>query len=122
MRDRVALIVAAGRGTRFGGAAPKQYLPFGDTTVLGAAAMALRPFMPVACVIHPDDGEQYRSATAGLDLLPPIFGGPTRQASVSNGLEALADDPPEHVLDPRCRAPGPSCGGRAPDTGGAGDA
>jgi len=98
MRDRIALIVAAGRGTRFGGPAPKQYLPFGDTTVLGAAAMALRPFMPVACVIHPDDRAQYEAATAGLDLLPPVFGGPDRQASVRNGLEALADEPPEHVL------------------------
>lgn len=98
MRDRIALIVAAGRGTRFGGPAPKQYLPLGDRTVLAAAAMALRPFMPVACVIHPDDCEQYRSATAGLDLLEPVFGGPDRQASVRNGLEALADDPPRHIL------------------------
>lgn len=98
MRDRIALIVAAGRGTRFGGPEPKQYLPLGDRTVLAAAAMALRPFMPVACVIHPDDGERYRAATAGLDLLPPVFGGPDRQASVRNGLEALAVDPPGHVL------------------------
>ena len=98
MQHRIALIVAAGRGTRFGGPEPKQYLPYGDRTVLGAAAMALRPFMPVACVIHPDDSERYRSATAGLDLLPPAFGGPDRQASVRNGLEALAADPPEHVL------------------------
>jgi len=98
MRDRIALIVAAGRGTRFGGPEPKQYLPLGDRTVLAAAAMALRPFMPVACVIHPDDGERYRAATAGLDLLAPVFGGPDRQASVRNGLEALAADPPGHVL------------------------
>ena len=98
MRDRIALIVAAGRGTRFGGPEPKQYLPLGDRTVLAAAAMALRPFMPVACVIHPDDGDRYRAATAGLDLLPPAFGGPDRQASVRNGLEALAADPPRHVL------------------------
>ncbi len=98
MRDRIALIVAAGRGTRFGGPEPKQYLPLGDRTVLAAAAMALRPFMPVLCVIHPDDGERYRAATAGLDLLPPVFGGPDRQASVRNGLEALAGDPPAHVL------------------------
>ena len=98
MRDHIALIVAAGRGTRFGGPAPKQYLPFGGTTVLAAATMALRPFMPVLCVIHPDDCEQYRAATAGLDLMPPVFGGPDRQASVRNGLEALAGDPPAHVL------------------------
>ncbi len=98
MQDCIALIVAAGRGTRFGGPAPKQYLPFRDTTVLGGAVMALRPFMPVACVIHPDDQAQYEAATAGLDLLPPVPGGPDRQASVRNGLEALAADPPGHVL------------------------
>ncbi len=98
MRDRIALIVAAGRGTRFGGPEPKQYLSLGDRTVLAAAAMALRPFMPVACVIHPDDGERYSAATAGLDLLPPVFGGADRQASVRHGLEALAADPPRHVL------------------------
>ncbi|MDE0410243.1 MAG: bifunctional 2-C-methyl-D-erythritol 4-phosphate cytidylyltransferase/2-C-methyl-D-erythritol 2,4-cyclodiphosphate synthase, partial [Alphaproteobacteria bacterium] len=88
----------AGRGTRFGGPEPKQYLPFGDTNVLAAAAMALRPFMPVACVIHPDDRARYSSATAGLDLLAPVPGGPDRQSSVRNGLEALAGDPPELVL------------------------
>ena len=98
MRDRIALIVAAGRGTRFGGPEPKQYLPLGGGTVLAAAVMALRPFMPVACVIHPDDGSRYRAATAGLDLLAPVFGGPDRQASVRNGLEALAGDPPRLVL------------------------
>ena len=56
MRDRIALIVAAGRGTRFGGPEPKQYLPLGGGTVLAAAVMALRPFLPFACGIHPDDG------------------------------------------------------------------
>ena len=98
MQDCIALVVAAGRSTRFGGPKPKQYMPFGDRTVLAAAAMALRPFMPVACVIHPDDTGRYRSATAGLDLLPPVFGGANRQESVRNGLEALAGDPPRHVL------------------------
>ena len=98
MQDHIALIVAAGRGTRFGGPEPKQYLPYRDRTVLGVAVMTLRPFMPVVCVIHPDDCERYHSATAGLDLLPPVFGGPDRQASVRNGLEALITNPPRHVL------------------------
>ena len=98
MRHCVALIVAAGRGERFGGPAPKQYLAFDGETALGRAAMALRPFMPALCVIHPDDRARYEAATAGLDLLAPVAGGADRQASVRNGLEALAGDPPRHVL------------------------
>jgi len=41
-------------------------------------------------VIHRDDGGLYADAAAGLDVLPPAFGGATRQQSVRAGLEALA--------------------------------
>ena len=40
-------------------------------------------------VIHPDDAALYQAAVAGLELLPPVPGGATRQASVRAGLEAL---------------------------------
>ena len=49
-------------------------------------------------VIHPEDVEMFRSSAAGLDLLPPVFGGATRQASVRAGLEALAPRKPDIVL------------------------
>jgi 2-C-methyl-D-erythritol 4-phosphate cytidylyltransferase/2-C-methyl-D-erythritol 2,4-cyclodiphosphate synthase len=49
-------------------------------------------------VIHPDDTALYAAAAADLDLLPPVFGGTTRQASVRAGLEALAAHRPEVVL------------------------
>jgi 2-C-methyl-D-erythritol 4-phosphate cytidylyltransferase/2-C-methyl-D-erythritol 2,4-cyclodiphosphate synthase len=49
-------------------------------------------------VIHPDDMAAYETASKGLKLLPPVFGGTTRQASVRAGLEALSSRQPEIVL------------------------
>jgi len=45
MSGNYAVIVAAGRGSRFGGPLPKQYLPLGGGTVLrhAAAAFAIHP-------------------------------------------------------------------------------
>lgn len=96
-----ALIVAGGRGERLGNDRPKQYLELEGQTVL---ARAIRPFLDhprirhVRTVIAPEHDGYYRAAVAGFDLLPPVAGGVTRQASVLAGLEALADDPPELVL------------------------
>ena len=53
-----ALIVAAGRGTRFGGTVPKQYLPLGGGTVLrhAVAAFARHPRIAgVQVVIRDED-------------------------------------------------------------------
>ena len=97
-----ALIVAAGRGTRFGGTPPKQYRALGGRAVL---ARSVRAFLDhalvdgVRVVIHPDDRRLYDTAVAGLDLPEPVTGGATRQQSVLNGLEALARHaPPRRVL------------------------
>lgn len=40
----------------------------------------------------------YEKATVGLKIMPPVFGGATRQASVRAGLEALAAQRPDIVL------------------------
>lgn len=98
-----ALIVCAGRGTRMGPGAPKQYRPLGGGAVLRHTAEAfLRhpEITDVAVVIHAEDGALYEEAVRGLALRPPITGGGTRDASVRLGLEALAagDDPPGRVL------------------------
>ena len=96
-----ALIVCAGRGTRMGPGAPKQYRLLGGTAVLRHTALAFRlhpAITGIAAVIHRDDGALYEAATDGLDLAPPIVGGATRDASVRLGLEALAADPPDLVL------------------------
>jgi len=96
-----ALIVAAGRGTRLGGEVPKQYLPLGGQPLLrhSIAAFAHHAAIDmVRVVIHDDDLSYYRSATEGLELLPPVPGGADRQSSVRLGLESLVDLVPDRVL------------------------
>lgn len=92
MAKVVALVVAAGRGRRFGGDLPKQYQDLAGRPVLRhtLAALAVNPQIDaVRAVIHPDDIDLYREAAAGLGLLDPVFGGETRQDSVRLGLESL---------------------------------
>lgn len=90
-----ALIVAAGRGSRAGPGAPKQYRDLGGMTVLRRAVLALAAHPSVASVrvvIHADDRAAHDAALAGLPVAPPVIGGATRQDSVRLGLEALAAD------------------------------
>ncbi|HEX7006245.1 MAG TPA: bifunctional 2-C-methyl-D-erythritol 4-phosphate cytidylyltransferase/2-C-methyl-D-erythritol 2,4-cyclodiphosphate synthase [Alphaproteobacteria bacterium] len=101
MAGCVALIVAAGRGVRFGGDLPKQYRRLGGVPVLrhSLEAFARHPHIDaVRAVIHPDDRPLYDEAAAGLDLLPPVAGGAERQDSVRLGLESLESLAPDHVL------------------------
>jgi len=49
-------------------------------------------------VIHPDDKAPYEAAATGLQLMGPVMGGATRQASVRSGLEALSGSKPDIVL------------------------
>jgi 2-C-methyl-D-erythritol 4-phosphate cytidylyltransferase / 2-C-methyl-D-erythritol 2,4-cyclodiphosphate synthase len=101
------IVVAAGRGVRFGTEVPKQYLRFGGRSTL---SYALRAFIEhplvqrIVTVIHPDDEEAFRSAVPefgealATGRLASAFGGATRQASVSEGMEALAASGPDVVL------------------------
>jgi 2-C-methyl-D-erythritol 4-phosphate cytidylyltransferase / 2-C-methyl-D-erythritol 2,4-cyclodiphosphate synthase len=52
----------------------------------------------VRAVIHPDDRAFYDAAAVGLDLLPPVHGGASRQESVRLGLESLEAMGPQTVL------------------------
>ncbi len=96
-----AVIVAAGRGTRAGGDMPKQFRPIGGEAML---RRTLSMFVEAPCVglvqpvIGAEDGALYRDAAAGMETLPPVTGGTTRQASVRAGLEALAAHAPDIVL------------------------
>ena len=97
-----ALIVAAGRGSRAGPGAPKQYRELAGEPVLRRtlAAFAAHPdISSVLTVIHADDREAYGAASADLPkLMAPCMGGATRQASVKAGLEALTVSKPDYVL------------------------
>src|SRR4051812_41077344 len=96
-----AVVVAAGRGLRTGTPQPKQFQPLGGEPVLRHSLATFARHAGIArvqAVIHPDDAALYAQASNGLDLLPPAFGGATRQASVRAGLEALAGKPPDIVV------------------------
>jgi len=91
-----AVIVAGGRGSRMGPGEPKQYRDLnGDMLIRHTLlAFARHPGIDaVLTVIHADDRAAFDAASAGIPrLLAPVIGGPTRQASVRAGLEALAAD------------------------------
>lgn len=97
----IALIVAAGRGHRFGGEFPKQYMALSGRPVLRHTLEVFAGHSQVdlvRTVIHPDDRAFYESAADGLEILPPVHGGVTRQDSVRLGLESLRDLAPSKIL------------------------
>ncbi len=101
MASCIALVAAAGRGTRLGAPLPKQYLPLAGKPVLrySLETLARHPGIDaVRVVFNPDDAASYEAAARGLDLLPPVAGGAARQDSVRLGLESLATAPPARVL------------------------
>src|SRR5262249_25001680 len=80
---------------------PKQYRHVLGEPVIRPSLAAFAGHGGISCVqpvIHPDDAALFQAASAGLDLLPPVNGGATRQASVRAGLEALQPHRPEFVL------------------------
>lgn len=104
-RAVVALICAAGSGSRAGLAGPKQFHEVGGRPVLAMAAQAFlgHPRVDaVKIVIGTDQRAAYEAAMETLSghakLLGPAEGGATRQMSVRSGLEALRDDMPGVVL------------------------
>ena len=112
-----AVIVAAGRGTRFGGTLPKQYLPLGNGTVLrhAIAAFATHPRVAgVQVVIRDEDRAIFDEALSGLAVLPPVPGGAERQDLVRLGLEALAAHDPARVLIHDGARPFPDAGADRP--------
>ncbi len=90
-----ALIVAAGSGTRAGGATPKQYAPVRGKPMLRHSVEALLAHPSIASVqviIHPGHRALYNEATAGLALPDPVLGGAERADSVRAGLAATDAD------------------------------
>lgn len=97
-----ALIVAAGRGSRVGGAVPKQYRLLGGQSVL-ARTLALFEQHPaidsIVTVIGAGDEDLFAACSAGISKhAGSVPGGSTRQASCLAGLKALIGDRPDIVL------------------------
>ncbi|MDD3029323.1 MAG: bifunctional 2-C-methyl-D-erythritol 4-phosphate cytidylyltransferase/2-C-methyl-D-erythritol 2,4-cyclodiphosphate synthase [Alphaproteobacteria bacterium] len=98
MSSCVALIVAAGTGSRFGDAIPKQYCSLLGMPVLRRSVLAFlnHPHIDgVRVVINPAHRDMYDEAVGDLGLPDPVAGGSTRQESVLFGLEALAQENPK---------------------------
>jgi 2-C-methyl-D-erythritol 4-phosphate cytidylyltransferase len=97
----VALVPAAGIGSRFGGETPKQYLPLRGRPLLWHALHALAADPAIArvlVILHPDD-RQFAAlswADCGEKLVALYAGGATRAHTVLGGLTApgaqLQDD------------------------------
>lgn len=95
-----AVLVAAGRGLRAGGDAPKQFRMLAGEPVVRRAAAALRACNGVRrlIVVGPEGAlEPLAEVLGGLDA-SIVAGGSERSDSVRAGLAALAHDPPEAVL------------------------
>lgn len=96
------LIVAAGSGLRAAQGVPKQYVRFGNKTVLAYTLEAFlhHPLIDRILVVIAEGHEELFKETAkevGGDIAFCI-GGDTRQKSVFKGLQHLANSPPTHVL------------------------
>lgn len=103
--DRIAaVLLAAGRGERAGGGAPKQYRALGGRSVLARALGSLAAndrIGPVLLVVA--DGEESRARVAlgpAAEAVRIVTGGATRRESVAAAIAALSeiDRPPAHVL------------------------
>jgi len=91
----VAIVVAAGKGTRFGGERPKQFLELGGVPII---IHALRQFElskeidKVVTVLPAEDVAGFKSVLQTFALLKVkrvIAGGATRAQSVRNGLNEI---------------------------------
>lgn len=93
----VAIVVAAGKGTRLGGARPKQFLELRGVPVI---IHTLRQFErcheinEVITVLPAEDTAGFESLTKQFELKKAgrvVSGGTTRAQSVRNGLNAIDD-------------------------------
>ncbi|MBK6897453.1 MAG: bifunctional 2-C-methyl-D-erythritol 4-phosphate cytidylyltransferase/2-C-methyl-D-erythritol 2,4-cyclodiphosphate synthase [Alphaproteobacteria bacterium] len=88
------IVVAAGKGIRFGSALPKQYALLAGKPVLRHTLevfLALPGLLSLTVVIDPDHQEYYEKTIEGLDLPPAVYGGADRKSSVYKGLLNLPD-------------------------------
>jgi 2-C-methyl-D-erythritol 4-phosphate cytidylyltransferase/2-C-methyl-D-erythritol 2,4-cyclodiphosphate synthase len=92
MERTVALLVAAGSGSRAGGGLPKQYRRLAGKPLLVHALEGLQRAGAgdVRIVIGAGQEALCREAVGGRSLPSPVVGGRERQDSVRNGLEAIA--------------------------------
>jgi 2-C-methyl-D-erythritol 4-phosphate cytidylyltransferase len=90
-----AIVPAAGRGERFGGRHPKQYVALLGRPALSwslGALLAVRSVRAVIVALSEGDRRFARLPEAGDPRVRTCRGGARRELSVANALEALGDD------------------------------
>jgi 2-C-methyl-D-erythritol 4-phosphate cytidylyltransferase len=100
------LLLAAGRGSRFGGPLPKAWLRLGGRQLVIVSCERLLRALPdgavceVVLLVHPDDRDTHlagclaplRALLGARGELRIVDGGASRQESMRNGLAACAPD------------------------------
>lgn len=97
MTDTYAIIVAAGRGRRFGGDLPKQFCNLNGRPVLMHtidAFLNVLPHQNIILVLDRDMVALWENMCRTHHFCSPaiVYGGQTRAESVKNGLEAIPAD------------------------------
>lgn len=89
------IVVAAGRGSRFGSELPKQFVQLGERPVLAHTLAALHKALPEArftIVISPEFADLASKACdeAGVKLPDIVTGGASRAESVRNAIRSIS--------------------------------
>ncbi len=96
------ILVAAGKGARFKGEKPKQYMDLGENTVLRRTLENLKAAWPTTrafVIVHAEDDSWLEDAIKGFDgTIVPVTGGATRCLSVRAGIATLEDLAPDLIL------------------------
>lgn len=95
-----AVVVAAGKGLRTGGAVPKQFVHWRGKPLVchSVEALVACGIVPVVVAIPEGWDDVATEALAGISGIRLVHGGVTRQESVQLALAALEGDAPTRVL------------------------
>ena len=97
----VAILTAAGSGTRLGHALPKALVPLAEVPIVTRAARALDSAGVVRRIVvtaPPEAVADVAAAVADVPGVEVVPGGATRQGSVAAALARLTDEPDETVV------------------------
>lgn len=92
--DVIAVVLAAGVGSRLAGGAPKQFLNLNGAPVLARTLWNLTTCSRVVVVHHPEHLDRTRQIVEQAALTQPVWlvpGGPTRRLSIWAALATLSD-------------------------------
>lgn len=95
-----AVVVAAGRGLRTGGAVPKQFVTWRGKPLIRhcVEALAAAGIAPIVVAIPEGWADLAAQSVAGIPGVQLVHGGASRQDSVRLALEALETSEPDQVL------------------------